>query len=126
MKTARHIGGSASGLPAEPAGDLVQALAGKQASRDCAVADRTRRVVLTSYGVLEEQRAGRRRSRALALASLVMAFFIFGPLLWHLAEELIAGERFGDMATQTSLWACIICPALLAAVLVAGWPRRKP
>jgi hypothetical protein len=27
--------------------------------------------------------------------------------------------------TQTSLWICILCPVILAAVIVAGWARIK-
>lgn len=107
-------------------GDLLSALAGKQAACDCDCADKTRRVVLASLGVMRDQKAGRRRMRSLALAALLLALLALGPLLWHVAEDLIGGELFNDIATQTSLWACILFPAILAAVLVAGWSRRKP
>jgi hypothetical protein len=123
--TSQPAGESNSSVAPKASGDLLEAVTGKQAARDCAVANRTRRVVLTSLGVLEEQKEGRRRTRAFALACLLLALLVFGPLMWHLAEELIAGEHMSDMATQTSLWACILCPAVLAAILVAGWSRRK-
>ncbi len=106
--------------------DLLAALAGKQAARDRAVAQTTRRVVLTSLGVIEEQRAGRRRSRALALAALVLVLLALGPFVWRVTDDLIGGEHLADIATQTSLWICILCPAVLAAVIVAGWARSRP
>ena len=106
--------------------DLLAALAGKQAARDRAVAQTTRRVVLTSLGVIEEQRAGRKRSRALALAALVLILLALGPFVWRVTDDLIGGEHLADIATQTSLWICILCPAVLAAVIVAGWARSKP
>ncbi len=130
MRTAEWAGNSAHAA-AQAAGtqdaksDLLAALAGKQAVRDRAVAHSTRRVVLTSLGVIEEQRANRRRVRALALAALLVALFAVGPFVWRVTEDLIGGEHLADMATQMSLWLCILCPAVLAAVLVAGWARSR-
>lgn len=104
--------------------DLLSALAGNQAGRDRAVAHKTRRVVMASLGVMQDQKAGRKRSRALATASVLLMVLALGPFFWRVADDLIGGEHFGDIATQTSLWVCILCPALLAAALVAGWRRK--
>lgn len=122
---ANAAAGAAAGMESAK-GDLLAALAGKQAARERAVAQTTRRVVLTSLGVIEEQRAGRKRSRALALAALVLVLLALGPFVWHVTEDLIGGEHMGDIATQTSLWICILCPVVLAAVIVAGWARSRP
>lgn len=105
--------------------DLLSALAGTQAARDRAVAFKTRRVVMTSHGVMQDQRAGRKRSRALATATILLVVLALGPFFWHVADDLIGGEHIADIATQTSLWVCILCPALLAAALVAGWRRNR-
>jgi len=105
--------------------ELLAALTGKQAGRDRVVAEKTRRVVMASFGVMQDQKAGRRRTRSVVLASLLLALLAFGPLAWRLADDLIGGEHISDIATQTSLWACILIPALLAAFVVAGWSRAK-
>jgi hypothetical protein len=105
--------------------DLLAALAGKQAGRDRAVAENTRRVVLASAGVMKDQKADRQRSRSLALASILLVLLALGPFVWRVADDVIGGEHWSDMATQTSLWVCILCPAIIAAVLVAGWSRIK-
>ena len=115
--------------PAETAGgsaqvDLVQALAGSQAGRDRAVAHRTRRVVMASLGVMQQQKAGRKHSRAVAVAASLLVVLGQGPFFWRVADDLIGGEHISDMATQFSLWVCILCPAMLAAALVAGWSRK--
>ncbi len=104
--------------------DLISALAGGQAGRERAVAHRTRRVVLTSLGVMQDQKAGSRRSRSLAIAAFLLAILAIGPFFWHVAENLLGGEHMSDIATQTSLWVCFLCPALLAAALLAGWRRK--
>jgi hypothetical protein len=107
-------------------GELLAALAGKRAARDRTVAQTTRRVVRTSLGVMLEQQAGRRRSRALAVAALLLVLLALGPFAWHVTDGLLGGEHMSDIFTQTSLWLCILCPVILAAVIVAGWARSKP
>ncbi len=105
--------------------DVRAALAGERAERDREVAQSTRRVVMASLGVMKEQKAGRRRVRAIAIASILVFLLVFGPLIWWAADNLISGEHLGDLACQFSLWACIVCPALLAAAVVAGWLRHR-
>jgi hypothetical protein len=105
--------------------ELLAALAGKQAGRDRFVAEKTRRVVMASFGVMQDQKAGRRRTRSVALAALLLALLAFGPLAWRVTDDLIGGEHISDIATQTSLWACILIPAVLAAFVVAGWSRAR-
>ncbi|HEX4031643.1 MAG TPA: hypothetical protein VHX20_14840 [Terracidiphilus sp.] len=105
--------------------DLLSALSGTQADRDRGIAFRTRRVVRTSCGVLQEQKAGRRRSRSVALASILLVALAMGPFVWRVADDVVGGARWEDLATQVSIWIGIFFLAVLAASLVAGWMRGK-
>ncbi len=104
--------------------ELISSLTGGEADRDRAVAHRTSRVVLTSLGVMKGQKEGRKRSRSLALAAVLLVLLVLGPFVWRVTDDLIGGEFLGDTATQASLLVCIVCAALLAAALIAGWRRR--
>ncbi len=95
------------------------------ADRDREVAQSTSRVVMASLGVMKDQKADRKRSRSLALAAILVVVLILGPLAWLVFDRFFAGEHLGDLTTQFSLWVCILCPAILAAALVAGWLRKR-
>ena len=105
--------------------DLIAALSGKDASRDRAIAYRTRRVVLGSLGVLKDQKRDRSRARGVALAVTLLVLALIAPLVWEVTDSLIAGEHLADPGSQLSLWACILCPTMLGAALVVGWMRKR-
>jgi hypothetical protein len=103
--------------------DVLAAL--RDANRERVVGHRTRRVVQSSLGVLRERQQDRSRVRSVALAVTVVVLLLIAPLLWEATDSLIAGEHLGDPGNQWSLWACIACPTLLAAAVVAGWWRHR-
>ena len=117
----KQLPDQSSGLRSE----LLIALAGHDANRDRKVAQRTRRVVISSRGVMQEQKQNRSRVRGVALAVTFIVLLLIAPLLWEATDSLIAGEHFGDLGNQLSLWACIVCPTLLGAALVAGWWKHR-
>jgi hypothetical protein len=104
---------------------LEEALAGYSGDRDRATADRTRRVVMTSAGVMQDQRAGRKKMRSMALAATLVVFFVVAPPIWWVAETLIEEEHLTSMLSELAVWGFLSVTALLGSALLAGWLRRK-
>jgi hypothetical protein len=81
--------------------------------------------VNASIGVMQDQKAGRRRIRSVALAAILVLVLVLGPLVWCAVDSLITAEHLGDATFQFALWVCILCPALVACALLAGWVRHR-
>jgi hypothetical protein len=106
-------------------GDLNEAAAGFQGDRERATADKARRVVMASAGVLREQRAGRKKIRAMALAATLVVFFVVAPPVWWIAENLIEEEHLTSTLSELAVWGFFSVTALLGSALLAGWLRRR-
>jgi hypothetical protein len=105
--------------------ETIGALAGVQADHERSVAQKTRRVVMASLGVMQEQKAGRKRIRALALAAILTVFFVVGPTVWWIADTLIDEEHLAGLVPQICIWSFLLISALLGCALLAGWLRRR-
>lgn len=105
--------------------DLIEAVSGIQGDRDRTAADKTRRVVMASAGVIQDQQAGRKRIRAWAIAATLVVFFIVAPPIWWLAESLIEEQRLSSTFGEIAIWGFFSITALLGSALLAGWLRRK-
>jgi hypothetical protein len=117
--------GSIPGQNGSGHSEMMDSLTGMNADRDRATANKTRRVVAASAGVMQDQRAGRKRIRAMALAATLVVFFVVAPPVWWIAESLIEEEHLTSMMSELAVWGFFSITALLGSALLAGWLRRR-
>ena len=125
MTTPGPVAGAAQEGGRATHSEEAEAAAGFCAERDRATADRTRRVVMASAGLMQEQRAGRKKMRAMALAATLVIFFVVAPPVWWIAETLIEEEHLTSFVSELAVWGFFSVTALLGSALLAGWLRRK-
>ncbi|MDE3200804.1 MAG: hypothetical protein KGN79_07770 [Acidobacteriota bacterium] len=106
-------------------GDFVTALAGGQAGHERAVAQQTRRVVMASMGVMQDQKAFRKKTRAIAVAAALVLLVLLAPLIWWAGDILLDDQRTTGLTLQLSLLIFFFAAAVLGAVVLAGWLRRR-
>ncbi|HEX8926810.1 MAG TPA: hypothetical protein VF786_13515 [Terriglobales bacterium] len=117
--------GSVAGNHEPSQSDLIEAVSGLQGDRDRSLGDKTRRVVMASAGVIQDQQVGRKKIRAWAIAATLVVFFIVAPPIWWLAENLIEDQHLTSTFGEIAIWGFFSITALLGAALLAGWLRRR-
>jgi cytochrome bd-type quinol oxidase subunit 2 len=107
-----------------PDPQLIEMLAGMNASADMAVVQRTRRAVMEAASELREQRKRNRRNAAVVILAVTALGMVLTPALWSSVDDFLGGEQLFElpgmiMALILMLFSTILC------VLVVGLRNQQ-
>lgn len=102
--------------PPDP--QLLEALAGLNATADMEVVQRTRRAVMEAGDQMREADRRSRRNFGLVLLALGALLMFLTPMLWVIAEEVFNGEQWLDASSITALLVGTIALSMYTAALM--------
>ena len=97
---------------------MVEMLAGMNASADLAVVQRTRRAVMQAAAELSEQKRRNRRNSAIAVVSIAVLIMVLTPAIWNTIDDFLNGGDFFEAHSMVTMLIFILFSAVLGALLV--------
>jgi cytochrome bd-type quinol oxidase subunit 2 len=98
---------------------LVQRLAGLNASADMAVVQRTRRAVLGAANEMREQRRRSRRSAAVVILTIAVLAMLLTPAIWSSVDDFLGGEHLFELPSMVMVLILLLFSTILGALVVS-------
>ncbi len=102
----------------QPDPQLVEMLAGMNASADMLVVQRTRRAVMLAAAELREQRSRNRRNTAIAVLTIAVLVMLLTPAIWSTMDDFSSGGDFFEAHSMMMVLSLILFLTVLGALLV--------
>lgn len=104
---------------------LLEMLAGMNASADMLVVQRTRRAVMEAAAELREQRRRNRRNAAIAALSVLVFFMVLTPAIWSSVDEFLGGGDFFEVHNMSMVLILVLFSTVLGALILGLRGQRK-
>ena len=97
---------------------LVEMLAGMNASADMMVVQRTRRAVMEAAAELREQRRRNRRSVAIVALTITVLAMLLTPAIWSSVDDFLGGEHLFELPGMVMVFILMLFSTILGALIV--------
>jgi len=98
---------------------IVEMLAGMNATADMAVVQRTRRAVMLAAAELREQRKRSRRNTGVVLATVAVLAMVLTPAIWSTLDDFLGGEQWFDLPTMVMVLVLLLFSTIVAALIIS-------
>jgi hypothetical protein len=97
---------------------LVEMLAGLNATADMAVVQRTRLAVMEAAAEMREQRRRNRRTVGVILLTVAVLGMVLTPAIWSSVDDFFGGEQFLELPGMVMVMILLLFSTILGALVV--------
>jgi len=102
----------------EPDQQMVEMLAGMNATADMHVVQRTRRAVLQAAAELREQQRRTRRNLAVVLLTIAVLAMVLTPAIWSTVDDFLGGEQWFELPGMVMVLVLLLFSTIVAALII--------
>ncbi len=102
----------------EPDRQLVEMLAGMNATADMQVVQRTRRAVMQAAAELREQQRRSRRNMAVVLLTITVLAMVLTPAIWSTVDDFLGGEQWFELPGMVMVLVLLLFSTIVAALII--------
>jgi cytochrome bd-type quinol oxidase subunit 2 len=97
---------------------MVEMLAGMNATADMMVVQRTRRAVMQAAAELREQQRRTRRNMAVVLLTVTVLAMVLTPAIWSTVDDFLGGERWFELPGMVMVLVLLLFSTIVAALII--------
>jgi hypothetical protein len=102
----------------EPDQQMVEMLAGMNATADMQVVQRTRRAVMQAAADLREQQRRTRRNMAVVLLTVAVLAMVLTPAIWSTVDDFLGGEQWFELPDMVMVLVLLLFSTIVAALII--------
>lgn len=103
----------------EPDPQMLEMLAGMNATADRQVVQRTRRAVMQAAAELRERRRRSRRNAAIALLTVAAFVLVLTPTIWSTIDDFFGGEHWFELPDMVMVLVLLLFSTVVAALVIS-------
>lgn len=104
---------------------MVEMLAGMNATADMMVVQRTRRAVMLAAAELREQRRRARRNVAIVVLTIAVLAMVLTPAIWSTVDDFLGGGDFFEVHNMSMVLIFVLFSTVLGALVLGLRGQQK-
>jgi protein-S-isoprenylcysteine O-methyltransferase Ste14 len=97
---------------------IVEMLAGMNATADMLIVQRTRRAVMQAAAELRDHRQRRRRNMAVVLLTIAVLAMVLTPAIWSTVDDFLGGEQWFELPGMVMVLVLLLFSTIAAALII--------
>jgi cytochrome bd-type quinol oxidase subunit 2 len=97
---------------------IVEMLAGMNATAAMLVVQRTRRAVMEAAAELREQRRRNRRNTAIVVLTIAVFAMVLTPAIWSSVDDFLGGEQWFELPGMVMVLVLLLFSTIVAALII--------